>query len=91
MVRLTARLALALGASILLLASVSAQDATPEQKEALKSHCKRDFLSHCRGVPTGGLPAFQCLEENLSKISSGCQAAVKAVDPTGSATTKKTN
>ena len=91
MARSAVHLTMAMGAAIMFLSSASAQDATPEQKEALRSHCTGDFIRHCRGVPSGGLPAFQCLEENLSKLSSGCQEAVKAVDPTGDAAIKKTN
>lgn len=61
--------------------AASAQTATEAQKEALRSDCVGGFLSHCRGVPRGGVEAFECLAKNYSALSSSCQAAVKAVDP----------
>lgn len=55
--------------------------ATDEQKAALKSDCRSDFIAHCRGVKPGGIPAFECLSKNVDSLSSSCQTAVKAVDP----------
>jgi hypothetical protein len=63
------------------LAPAAAQTATEAQKEALRSHCRTDFLAHCSGVRPGGIPAFECLEKNLASLSAACQAAVEAVDP----------
>jgi hypothetical protein len=62
---------------------VSAQTATAAQKEALRSHCVKDFEALCSGVPRGGVPAFKCLEEHVASLSSACKAAVTAVDPDG--------
>ncbi len=79
MVRSLIRFALASGALIATVAAAPAQEATEEQKQALRSHCARDFLAHCKGVPTGGVPAFMCLDKNMDQLSEGCQAAVKDV------------
>ncbi|HMN86799.1 MAG TPA: hypothetical protein PKA74_12515 [Bauldia sp.] len=56
-----------------------AAEPTDAQKAAIKSECRADYIAHCAGVPPGGLPALQCLQTNMSKLSSACQAAVKAV------------
>lgn len=79
MINALARFAFASAALMASIAAVPAQEATEAQKEALRSHCARDFLSHCKGVPTGGLPAFMCLDKNMDQLSEGCQAAVKDV------------
>jgi hypothetical protein len=63
----------------------TAQQPTDAQKAAIRSACPSDFQSHCAGVSPGGAAALQCLEKNVASLSSGCQAAVKAVMP-GSAT-----
>lgn len=81
MIRSSSMMLLALGLAFAGTASASAQTATDAQKEALRSDCVGDFLSHCRGVPRGGVEAFECLAKNYSSLSSSCQAAVKAVDP----------
>jgi hypothetical protein len=83
MVRSSSILLLALGAMTASIVSASSQTATEAQKEALRSHCRSDFIAHCMGVPTGGVKAFECLEKNVDSLSSTCQAAVKAVDPEG--------
>jgi len=81
MTRSSSMVALVLGLSLAGAVSVSAQTVTEAQKEALRSDCVGSFLSHCRGVPRGGVEAFECLAKNYSSLSSSCQAAVKAVDP----------
>lgn len=81
MMRSSTMTLLVLGLSLAGAASVSAQTATEAQKEALRSDCVGNFLSYCRGVPRGGVEAFECLAKNYAKLSTSCQAAVKAVDP----------
>lgn len=58
-----------------------AQEPTPEQQSAIRSNCRSDFMANCSGVPRGGKEAMQCLKDNVAKLSSGCQQAVKAVMP----------
>ncbi|MCR9137840.1 MAG: hypothetical protein NXI27_17710 [Alphaproteobacteria bacterium] len=81
MMRYTPMAVLALGLAFASTVSASAQTATDAQKEALRSDCVGDFLSHCRGVPRGGVEAFECLVKNYDSLDASCQAAVKAVDP----------
>ncbi|MBR0840807.1 hypothetical protein JQ607_11465 [Bradyrhizobium liaoningense] len=58
-----------------------AQTPTDAQKSAMRSACRSDFMAHCSSVTPGGVEAYQCLEKNMSSLSSGCQAAVRAVEP----------
>jgi hypothetical protein len=59
----------------------TAQEPTPDQQSAIRSNCRSDFMSNCSGVPRGGKEALQCLKDNVAKLSSGCQQAIKAVMP----------
>lgn len=58
-----------------------AQAPTEAQKSAMRSACRSDFMAHCASVTPGGVEAYQCLAKNMSSLSSGCQAAVRAVEP----------
>jgi hypothetical protein len=58
-----------------------AQAPTDAQKSAIRSACRSDFMAHCSSVTPGGTEAFQCLQKNMSSLSSGCQTAVRAIEP----------
>jgi hypothetical protein len=58
-----------------------AQAPTEAQKSAIRSACRSDFMAHCASVTPGGAEAYQCLQKNMSSLSSGCQTAVRAVEP----------
>lgn len=58
-----------------------AQAPTEAQKSAMRSACRSDFMAHCASVTPGGVEAYQCLAKNMSSLSSGCQTAVRAVEP----------
>jgi len=58
-----------------------AQAPTDAQRSAIRSECRSDYQAHCASVPPGGLESLQCLQKNMSSLSSGCQAAVRAVEP----------
>lgn len=58
-----------------------AQAPTDAQKSAIRSACRSDFMTHCASVTPGGVEAYQCLKKNMSSLSSGCQTAVRAVEP----------
>jgi Cysteine rich repeat len=62
---------------------------TQAQQQAIRSSCQSDYRSYCASVPTGGSEALQCLEKNLSSLSSACQQAVKAVTGGGSSSTSE--
>ena len=61
--------------------SAFAQAPTEAQKSAIRSACRSDFIAHCSSVTPGGMEAYQCLQKNMSSLSSGCQTAVRAVEP----------
>lgn len=61
--------------------SAFAQAPTEAQKSAIRSACRSDFMAHCSSVTPGGVEAYQCLQSHMSSLSSGCQAAVRAVEP----------
>lgn len=61
--------------------SAFAQAPTEAQKSAIRSACRSDFMAHCSSVTPGGVEAYQCLQKNMLSLSSGCQTAVRAVEP----------
>ncbi len=66
-----------------------AQAPTEAQRDAIKSQCRSDYMAHCSSVPPGGEASLQCLQKNMSSLSSGCQGAVRAVEAPAAATTAK--
>ena len=50
------------------------------QRDAIKSECRSDYIAHCSSVPPGGEASLQCLQKNMSSLSSACQGAVRAVE-----------
>ena len=58
-----------------------AQAPTDAQRSAIRSACRSDFIAHCSSVQPGGREALQCLQKNMSSLSSGCQSAVRAIEP----------
>jgi hypothetical protein len=58
-----------------------AQAPTDAQKSAIRAACRSDYQSHCASVPPGGEEALQCLQKNMSSLSSSCQSAVRAIVP----------
>ncbi len=58
------------------------------QRDAIKSQCRSDYIAHCSSVPPGGEAALQCLQKNMSSLSSSCQSAVRAVEAPAAATSK---
>jgi Cysteine rich repeat len=57
-----------------------AQAPTDAQRAAIRSECRSDYMAHCSSVPPGGMASLQCLQKNMSSLSSGCQSAVRAVE-----------
>jgi hypothetical protein len=56
------------------------QAPTDAQRDAIRSECRSDYEAHCAGVPPGGAASLQCLQKNVSSLSSSCQTAVRAVE-----------
>src|SRR6266404_893390 len=57
-----------------------AQAPSQAQRDAIKSQCRSDYIAHCSSVPPGGEASLQCLQNNMSSLSSSCQSAVRAVE-----------
>jgi hypothetical protein len=60
--------------------SAFAQAPTDAQRSAIRAQCRSDYEAHCSSVPPGGMASLQCLQQNMSSLSSGCAAAVRAVE-----------
>src|ERR1700676_1438312 len=56
------------------------QGPTDAQRNAIRSECRTDYEAHCASIPPGGEASLQCLQKNMSSLSSGCQSAVRAVE-----------
>lgn len=69
-------------AAMLLAMSSSAfsQAPTDAQRSASRAQCRADYQANCASVPPGGIASLQCLQKNMSNLSPGCQAAVRAVE-----------
>lgn len=76
----------ALGISAVFLVCLSAtpslaQQPTDEQRSAIRSSCRSDYMAHCASVPPGGLASLQCLQQNMASLSAACKSAVNAIAP----------
>jgi hypothetical protein len=60
--------------------SAFSQAPTDAQRNAIRAQCRADYEAHCASVPPGGMASLQCLQKNMSSLSSGCQTAVRAVE-----------
>jgi hypothetical protein len=69
-----------LAAAAILATAASAQAPSQTQRDAIKSQCRSDYMAHCSSVPPGGEASLQCLQKNMSSLSSSCQSAVRAVE-----------
>jgi hypothetical protein len=67
-----------------------AQAPTDAQRGAIRSACRSDYEAHCASVPPGGMASLQCLQQNMSSLSSSCQAAVQAVEPAAASKAEST-
>src|SRR5580704_11240989 len=56
------------------------QAPTDAQRSAIRSQCRSDYEAHCASIPPGGRASLQCLQQNMSSLSPGCQTAVRAVE-----------
>ncbi|AWN42855.1 hypothetical protein [Methylobacterium durans] len=75
LIRLVTSVALLAGAAnAALSAPMSADD-----KAVLQQQCMGDFTTFCAGLPPEDGPETQaCFEKNISKLSPGCQSAIKS-------------
>src|SRR4051794_15328618 len=56
------------------------QQPTDAQRGAIRASCRSDYQAHCASVPPGGMESLQCLQKNMSSLSSSCQTAVRALE-----------
>src|SRR6266404_2201023 len=77
----TTRAALIVTALFAVATPAFSQAPTDAQRSAIRSECRADYEAHCASVPPGGAASLQCLQKNMSSLSSGCQTAVRAVEP----------
>src|SRR5882762_8918269 len=76
----TARAALIVTALFAVATPAFSQAPTDAQRSAIRSECRSDYEAHCASVPPGGEASLQCLQKNMSSLSSSCQTAVRAVE-----------
>src|ERR1700748_3057437 len=69
-----------LAAITFVIAPALAQAPPEAHRAAIKSQCRSDYMAHCSSVPPGGAPALQCLQNNITSLSSSCQSAVRAAE-----------
>lgn len=75
-----------LAAAIALISAPVVAQRPPEAEiDAVRKSCRGDYISHCRGVPTGGAEALNCLKQNFSQLSPTCKAAVEPLMPPAAA------
>jgi hypothetical protein len=67
-------------ATFMIASPAFSQAPTDAQRAAIKSQCRSDYMAHCSSVPPGGMASLQCLQKNMSSLSSGCQTAVRTVE-----------
>jgi len=60
-------------------APVLASAPTPDQQNAIKLTCRRDFMTNCRGVTPGGPEALACLQRSTARLSPDCKTSLAAV------------
>ena len=75
-----------LSVAAILATAAFAQAPNQAQRDAIKSQCRSDYMAHCSSVPPGGETSLQCLQKNMSSLSSSCQSAVRAVEAPAAAT-----
>ena len=71
---------LSIAALFAIAAPALTQAPSQAQRDAIKSQCRSDYIAHCSSVPPGGEASLQCLQKNMSSLSSSCQSAVRAVE-----------
>src|ERR1700691_3659016 len=77
--RATALWMLMVTAGIAIATPAYSQTPTDAQRSAIRAECRSDYEAHCASVPPGGMASLQCLQKNMSSLSSSCQSAVRAV------------
>jgi cysteine rich repeat protein len=69
-----------LGFALIAVATPAFSQVTEAQRSAIRAACRADYEAHCASVKPGGAQALQCLQKNMTSLSSACQTAVRAVN-----------
>jgi hypothetical protein len=69
-----------LGFALIAVATPAFSQVTEAQRSAIRSACRADYEAHCASVKPGGAQALQCLQKNMTSLSSACHTAVRAVN-----------
>src|ERR1700722_2629747 len=77
--RAAARWMLMVTVGITIATPAYSQAPTDAQGRPIRAECRSDYEAHCASVPPGGMASLQCLQKNMSSLSSSCQSAVRAV------------
>jgi hypothetical protein len=64
---------------VIIAGPLAAQQPTSEQRDAIRSACRNDFIANCSGVQPGTKEALECLLRFEAKLSAACKTAVSAV------------
>jgi hypothetical protein len=74
----TLKVALSLCLLGAMVGAAAAQQPTKAQQDALRSACRKDFMSYCSKVKPTGSAALACLKRNAASLSTPCRTAVAA-------------
>jgi hypothetical protein len=58
---------------------LTAQQPTSEQRDAIRSACRADFIANCSEVQPGSKEALECLLRIEAKLAPACKTALSAV------------
>jgi hypothetical protein len=64
---------------VIIAGPLAAQQPTGEQRDAIRSVCRNDFIANCSEVKPGTKEALECLLRFEAKLSAACKTAVGAV------------
>ncbi|WP_244490466.1 hypothetical protein [Rhizobium sp. Root708] len=68
-----------IGVACLFAFGAAAQAPTDEQRNAIRSACRSDFIAKCSGVQPGGIEALTCLQQHDATLAPACKKAVSAI------------
>lgn len=72
------RFVISVGLTVCVAGTSFAAPAAGNDKAALQQQCSGDFTTFCGDLPPDDAPATQaCFEKNMSKLSPGCQGAIR--------------
>jgi hypothetical protein len=49
--------------------------------EAIKAHCRSDYMAHCMSVTPGTKAALECIQHHYAELSRACKSAVRETMP----------